>query len=325
MRTLLLAGALLAVAPVAHAQIEGCTDDARLSEAAAALALEDAPGEDTLMGLVRGAGSEAPRAHALSVGEGEDARVARWVASLTERGETPLACGEARTGTRRVIVAAPAAASLVVDGTHVSGHVAPGWAEPLLYAEDADGEVHVFELTSPSFETSLPSDLEAVRVQVVARGPDGPRPVAERVFGAREADGLASADPRERVAELRHQAHVSALRTSHLIDRIALSHAEAICTAGEAAHELEPGQDPTARLRAEGVVARHVGEVAARGIDVAHALAALSRSPSHRAALLDARFTDVGIGTAHAADGHDCVVVVLAAWPRIVGRVAHAD
>jgi hypothetical protein len=309
------------VAPaLAHAQIEGCTDDARLSEAAAALALEASPGEDTLLGLVRAAGSEAPRAHAISVALTDDLRVAEWIASLRERGETPLACGEARTGERRVIVAAPAAATLAVDGSHVSGRLADGWHDPLLYAEDADGEVHVIELTAPSFATSLPDGVEAVRVQVVARGPDGPRPVAERVLGAREADGLLSGTPRELVDHLRHDAHAPALRASRLFDRIATSHAESICEAGEAAHELEPGRDPSARLREEGVVARHVGEVASRGIDVDHAMSALVRSPSHRAALVDRRFTDVGVGTATAADGHECVVVVLAAWPRIVAR-----
>lgn len=321
MRTLLLASALLSVSPVAHAQIEGCTDDPRLAEAAAALALDPDPSEETLLGLVRAAGSEAPRAHALSVADGETERVTTWLATLVARGETPLACGEAQTGTRRVIIVTPAAASLAIDGTNVSGSIATGWHEPLLYAEDADGEVQVFELESPTFAMSLPEDFEAVRLQVVARGPDGPRPVAERILGVREADGLASGEPRERVEQLRHEAHASPLRASRLFDRVATEHAEAICAAGEAAHELEPGDDPTARLRAEGVVARHVGEVAARGVDVAHAVSALSRSPSHRAALVDPRFTDVGIGTATGDDGHECVVVVLTAWPRIVARV----
>jgi uncharacterized protein YkwD len=40
------------------------------------------------------------------------------------------------------------------------------------------------------------------------------------------------------------------------------------------------------------------------------------RSPSHRLAVTDKRFTDVGIGQAFDAKGHSCVVVLLAAWPR---------
>lgn len=324
MRALVLVLVSLAFVPAAHAQIAGCADDTRLSEAAGLLALEAEPSEETLMQFVRGAGSEAPRAHALSVAEGEETRVSEWLALLVSRGETPLACGEARVGTRRVIVATPAAATLTVDGSQVSGHVADGWHEPLLYAEDADGEVHVIELTSPTFSTSLPDEIEAVRLQVVARGPDGPRPVAERILGAREVDGLASDDPRERVTEMRHAAHAPVLRTSRLFDRIAGAHADTICEVGEAAHELEPGRDPSARLREEGVVARHVGEVASRGVDLAHALDALALSPSHRAALIDRRFTDLGIGTATAADGHACVVIILTAWPRILARTATA-
>lgn len=326
MRLLLAVSVALSLVPVtAAAQIEGCADDARLSEAAAALALESDPSEQTLMGLVRAAGSEAPRAHALSAPELDEARVSEWLALLVSRGETPLACGEAHTGTRRIVVAAPAAATLNVDGSHVSGRIASGWHDPLLYAEDADGEVHVVELTSPTYATSLPDDVEPVRLQVVARGPDGPRPVAERVLGVREADGLSSDDPRERLAEMRRGAHAPVVRTSRLLDRIATAHAETVCEAGEAAHELEPGRDPSARLRDEGVVARHVGEVASRGVDVAHALDALGTSPSHRAAIIDRRFTDVGVGTATAEDGHECVVFLLAAWPRIVARVGHGS
>ena len=311
----------LALASAAHAQDVTCTTDVRLTEAAALLALEHEPSEDTLMRIVRAAGSETPRAHALSIAEGDEGRLAEWLTSLVERGETPLACGEARVGERRVVIAAPAAATLEVDGTRVRGHLAIGWSEPLLYAEDASGEIEVMELTSPSFDTSLPSDVEAVRVQIVARGPDGPRPVAERVLGEREAPvGGSSDDPRERVERLRRDAGVSAMRPNRLLDLLAAEHAESVCDAGEVAHELEPGRDPSARLREDGVTARHVGEVVARGVDTAHAVGALATSPSHHAALIDARFTDVGIGTADDAEGRSCVVVILTAWPRILAR-----
>ena len=50
-----------------------------------------------------------------------------------------------------------------------------------------------------------------------------------------------------------------------------------------------------------------------------HVAARIGNCPGHAAALVDRRFTDVGIGevTAH---GRRCVVVSLAAWPRYVGR-----
>lgn len=323
-RTLFVCLGLSLVSSPALAQAPTCTPDDRLSEAAAAIALEGAPSEARLMELVREAGSEAPRAHALSIGEDDDARLGAWLARLVERGETPLACGEAHVGDHRVVVAAPAAATLEVRGAHVRGRLASGWHDPVLYAEDLTGEVHALALEGPDYDTTLPEDLEAVRLQVVARGPDGPRPVAERVLGVRDAElGGSSDDPRERVAAVRSAMHASALRTSRRLDTIARAHAEDVCEAGEAAHELEPGRDPSERLRAEGLEARHVGEVVARGVDLRGALDTLVASPSHRAALVDRRFTDAGVGTAEAEDGHRCVVVLLAAWPRVVARRGH--
>lgn len=321
MRTLLVVLALAAAPSTALAQNIPCTEDPRLTQAAAMLALETDPTQETLMRIVREAGSEAPRAHAISVAEDDFSRISRWATGLVDRGETPLACGEARVGDRRVFIAAPAAATLTVDGTHVVGHLASGWSHPLLYTEDARGEITVRELTAPSFEASIPADVDAVRVQVVARGPGGPRPVAERVLGERDSHlGGASTDPRDRVVALRSDAGVGPLRPNHLLDALAVQHAEDVCEAGEVVHELEAGHDPSARLREEGVVARHVGEVVSRGTDEAHAVVALVESPSHRGALVDRRFTDVGIGTAEDAEGRSCVVVLLAAWPRMVAR-----
>jgi uncharacterized protein YkwD len=63
------------------------------------------------------------------------------------------------------------------------------------------------------------------------------------------------------------------------------------------------------------VEARHVGEVVSRAGDEEGAWRALTASPSHRAALGDRRFTDVGIAAIE-AHGHTCLVVVIASWPR---------
>jgi uncharacterized protein YkwD len=73
-------------------------------------------------------------------------------------------------------------------------------------------------------------------------------------------------------------------------------------------------------LRDAGVSARLVGETVARAADHGAAFAAFERSPSHRLTLLERRFTDAGIGEVKDRDGHSCVVVLLAAWPRYVGR-----
>ena len=38
--------------------------------------------------------------------------------------------------------------------------------------------------------------------------------------------------------------------------------------------------------------------------------------------VVDRRFTDGGYGTAEDGRGRTCVVVLLASWPRFVGRIA---
>jgi uncharacterized protein YkwD len=63
-----------------------------------------------------------------------------------------------------------------------------------------------------------------------------------------------------------------------------------------------------------------VGETVARAADSMLAFEAMKRSPSHLLTLVDSRFTDGGLGTATDGDGNSCAVVVLAAWPRYVGK-----
>jgi uncharacterized protein YkwD len=122
------------------------------------------------------------------------------------------------------------------------------------------------------------------------------------------------------VASVRARAGAPELRPHRLLALAAAEHAEAVCRAGRAAHELERGRDPRARAAERGVEARELGEVIARGANEGAAFAALARSPSHRAALADRRFTDAGAGVATDGRGRACVVVMLASWPRLVIR-----
>ncbi|MBC7171378.1 MAG: CAP domain-containing protein [Polyangiaceae bacterium] len=122
-----------------------------------------------------------------------------------------------------------------------------------------------------------------------------------------------------RVAALRAHQAVSALRPNRLLDAEARAHAQDVCREGRAAHRLRDG-DPEERLARRGITARVVGETVARARTVARALAALAESPSHRLTLVDRRFTDGGYGVASDRSGGRCVVVLLAAWPRPLGR-----
>ncbi|MFK7989221.1 MAG: CAP domain-containing protein, partial [Sandaracinaceae bacterium] len=94
-------------------------------------------------------------------------------------------------------------------------------------------------------------------------------------------------------------------------------HAERTCASGRVSHLDEEG-DPEARLAREGIRARHVGETIARAETPSRGWAGMIQSPSHRAALSDRRFTDVGIAEVDDDAGHTCQVVLLAAWPRAV-------
>lgn len=329
MRLASLALASLALTIGSTARAQGCDDDA-LAEAAAELVLSHGePSGEELLEAARRAGSDAPVVYALAIRDGDERRVAPWLARMAERLRAPIACGEAHGTAGALVLAAARAGTLALEGHDalVRVTVARGFTAPALYVEDARGEVRRLELHEGAAE--LPADLERpLRVQLVADGPDGPRPIAERIAGeeARTSGGQEATTRSEeapldaRIGALRERAGALPLRPHRILATVAREHAEHVCRAGRAAHELEPGRDPRRRARERGIEARHVGEVVARGRAPGAALSALLRSPSHRAALIDPRFTDAGAGIAEDARGRACVVVLLAAWPRLVAR-----
>ncbi|MBK7156210.1 MAG: hypothetical protein IPH72_31300 [Sandaracinaceae bacterium] len=162
-----------------------------------------------------------------------------------------------------------------------------------------------------------------VVVQLVASGPDGPRPISRVVLGEQDAvqeapsvdgdDNLAT-----RVATLRATEGVRELRINRLLVAEAAAHAARVQQRpGPPPGVAGDADDPRVRLLHRGVEARVVGETVARGRSLQAALQALSESPSHRMTLVDRRFTDVGFGTVRGAGG-TCVVALFAAWPRFV-------
>jgi uncharacterized protein YkwD len=174
-------------------------------------------------------------------------------------------------------------------------------------------------------------------VQLLARGPAGPRPIAERDLpgsdglppAAREAeaaeaeaqaDGDADRPVGERLSALRRAQGLPPLRDNRLLAAVATAHAQRVCADGRVAHELEPGDDPEQRLRRAGLRARSVGETVARARSTAAAFGSFERSPSHRLTLLGRAFTDGGVGEGTDAQSRTCLVVMLAAWPRYAGR-----
>ena len=256
--------------------------------------------------------------------------IAAWLRELASRSDAPIACGEAQGDAGRLVLAAARAGVLVFDadtGT-VRGGLSEGFERPEMVVRDADGALHRVGLSADALASGVPLPdgvaLPAV-VQLVAHGPHGPLPVAERVIGETRGDGpmmVGDSDPVTRLGHLRELRGASPLRDNRLLSREARRHAERVCAERRVAHTLEPGEDPEHRLARRGIRARVVGEVVARASSRGAAMDALVRSPSHHLTLVDRRFTDAGLGTATDGSGHTCLVVLLAAWPRYMGAAA---
>ena len=320
---------LLLAAPLRAAAWEPpCVADDPLSEAAAALLLEGAPVDGAaLTRAARDAGSDALVVHALVVRLEEEARVRAWLEALAASSDAPITCGVARNDARVLVLATARggalAATLGADAQSVGLTLAPGFSAPRLVVLDARGALHDVAIERGAARAELPSDApRPLLVQLVATGAAGPRPVAERSVGGRGpvlgASAPSAAPLAERLRSARLDAHVPAVRAHRLLALAAAEQARAVCASGRVSHVLAPGASPEERFAALGIRARFVGEALGRATDVDAAWAALLGSPSHRAALLDARFTDAGAGLATDAQGRTCVAVALAAWPRLV-------
>ncbi|MFT3923039.1 MAG: CAP domain-containing protein [Myxococcales bacterium] len=333
-RWLFLALAWLAGAPPqARALTLPCQHEDVLAEVAANLLLRGrAIDPSQLLPEARSLGFDGVAVHAH---EGQDeAALIAWITSLSERADGPLVCGEASSETRRLVLVSARGGELARSGDVIRGHLAPGFRAPHLVVESADGRVQRIDIGISRLEQGvrLPAELEARRVQLVADGPRGPRPVAELNLGAEPALPAQAAPasvaeqvkgPRTRPLDalfarldgFRANSGVGTLRPNSALSRSAQRHAQRVCELGQVGHRLQ-GADPETRLREEHIEARGVGEAIARAESADAALAAVFESPSHRLAVTDRRFTDAGLGQALDAKGHTCVVVLLASWPR---------
>jgi uncharacterized protein YkwD len=329
--SLVLANQLFAEPPPAATS---CTPDAALGDAAAELLLTGkAPDSQQLMAAVRTSGSEAITPHALFLPSDDPARVAKWLGDIRAKSDSDLICGDARSERARLIVASARAATLRVERGALRGSLAASFDKPEFILRRSDGSLVRVAITRDELARGIPIDpeWEAVQVQLLAWGPNGPRPVAERSLrhdGAPANDelSLSSETPLDAsgvadvLTQLRAKHGRPVLRRNRLADTIAKQHASAVCAQGKVAHELEPGVDPETRVARAGLKAQLTGETVARAADAGAAMQALWQSPSHSLTLLERRFTDVGIGLATDEQQRTCLVVLLLAWPRPVPR-----
>lgn len=333
----------------AHAGAEiACTPDPQLTEAAAELLLARVPrpSAQALSEAVRAAGSDGVGLHALFVPAGSASTAEqKWLAALRTRVDGELQCGRADNEAGRLVISLGRGAQLHAidpDARIVRGRLSPGFSEGELVIEDGDAQLVRVGVNAESLHKGIQLAPELplpLKIQLVARGPSGPRPVAERELAAQarpEARGdVASEAAVERAAvaadggaqvfshallKLRAARGRRGLRPNRLLREAADQHAQDVCAKGRVAHEVEPGSGPDARLAKAGLDARVLGEAVARASDTDSALHALQNSPSHLYTLLDPRFTDFGVGVAKDQAQKYCYVVLLCAWPRYVGK-----
>jgi hypothetical protein len=342
-----LLGSVYAAQASADAQWPCRIDDA-LSEAAGELLLRGGPPSPTVLDEgVRRAGSDAVFVRALFLADEDDPAALSWLREQRAHADSGLLCGQARGSAGRLLIVAASGGTLEVSHgarARIRGTLAPGFDHAELIIQDRGGELSRYGVDRTQLATGIELDSELVRplkVQLLARGPRGPRPVAERLIVDEHARAEQFAMPNLQVAvsrspaesdeaalthlalrldELRRDRGVMSARKNRLLIEVARKHAAQVCDEGRLAHELAAGQDPQARLLAAGIESRLVGETIARAADVSSAFSDLGESPSHLLTLLERRFTDVGFGAAHDAEGKACLVVLLAAFPRYRGR-----
>ncbi|NOY93521.1 MAG: hypothetical protein GXP55_20245 [Deltaproteobacteria bacterium] len=246
-----------------------CAHDDALARVAAVLSLEDArPTPEEIARSLRSEGSDRVAAHVLWLDGESPARRSAWLRRLRARADADLVCGEARAADRVVLVAAERAGELR-RGADPDGRIVawlgPGFGDAYLAFRGADGRLARRALVASDLERGFvpPRDLERPAVvQLVATGPSGPRPVAERRLG--HETGLPTTElqvgdsvPRA-VAALRELRGVSPLRPNRLLGRVAQEHARRVCRAGRVVHQLAREGDPRERLRLAGIQARGV-------------------------------------------------------------------
>ncbi|MFW2386940.1 MAG: CAP domain-containing protein [Polyangiales bacterium] len=303
-----------------------CIKDKKLVIVAQELAdAQHIPPSPELIRAAREAGVDANPVYAKFGVTGEFDSFKAWLEDLKETSDAPLICGRARSGERIVLVAAVRAGLLSIAGRNrLHAEVIEEFRDPYLIVRDASGSSRRIAVDGGDFGSTISVPVEWGRplfVQLVATGPNGPRPVAERWVGKipeGPTSRRGSQSPEAWLLQLRRAAGARSVRSNRLLSQEATTHAQLVCDSGRLGHQLDDDGDPEARLLKRGIQARVVGEAVARASTMRDALHAIEDSPSHRLTVTDARFTDAGYGKAEDEKGRTCVVVLLASWPRKV-------
>lgn len=231
------------------------------------------------------------------------------LSALARAADAPLHVSCQRKARHCDCVAAPVAGRLTLeDGRLLRWQLNPSFEAPRLYLMDRQGRASTL---TPSTGGALSLPEGSCAAQLVARGPMGPRPIAEL-----DACGTRSPAPAQSLREVRQALGVAALRPNKALSQLIERRRRKLCEAPYLRHRAGiRSASLDAHLSAAGLRTAGWGEVVARGRDAKHALAKALRSPSHAALLQDPAFTDVGVAVGKEGQGA-CMLVALARYPR---------
>ncbi len=272
--------------------------------------------------LVRTLGSDLP---AISVrATANEQGIAAWLADYAQRGEGAIVCGRARRSSVNteagdlVLVAARRGGRLNVSDRTLTAELQSGFRSPRLVALYRDGTVAELARDGSALRPIEVREPTPLVVQLIGSTERGPRPVAEHWFAAPprslSAEVASIEDAASLLNHLRRQSGVGGVRAHASVARAATRHASAVLARGYPSHWMN-GVGPDDRVLSERVASPFNGEAIGCAHDLASAFDGLWLSPSHREALTDRRFTDVGIGVA-SDTRRTCLVILLARFPR---------
>ncbi|MBI2894239.1 MAG: CAP domain-containing protein [Deltaproteobacteria bacterium] len=257
---------------------------------------------------------------------------------------THCGIGVAASGETRVLTVLSVRRSAAIDPFPVrpalgqaallSGRLSRGYEHPRVFVTRPDGTVErVLMLPrARGFAASLRFDeVGSHQIEVMADGASGPEPVA--ILGAwvltpppdrpvvlvrpdlPEDPATVAGRLHELVGVARARAGLPALRPDARLARIAREHAVDMRGSRFFGHVSPTRGSLADRMRAVGLWSPRVAENVARGPSAERIDTNVMASPAHRANVLDALLTHVGVGVAEIAAGDIIAVMVFATDP----------
>jgi uncharacterized protein YkwD len=208
------------------------------------------------------------------------------------------------------------------ESVELRGEVAPRFAFARVFLTKPDGSVEQLVMPSRAIESKFSfTSNGAYKLEVMGDGETGPvivanvplwvgtvEPQRERVIGRATTPAQSEARLFELLNQARAAAHLPALSPDEALHDVAFGHSTDMAEHDFFGHVSPITGDPAARLGRAGVVVSAYGENIAQADSPENAHDSLMSSPGHRAVMLGAQFTHVGIA---AVPAHSALVYTL--------------